>query len=280
MLHVLEHALIDSLKVFIIIFLLYSLFSILEKWIKKGLNNKGKIAPLLGSLFGIAPQCGISIIASDMYIKRHITMGTLISVYIACSDEAIPILLSNPDKMIMIIPILISKIILGFIIGFIVDLIYTKKYKTNDDHSDECINHHCNCCDSKIHQFFIHPLIHSIQIFIYVFIINFLFGTLIHYLGEENIISFLQANKYLSPLLSSLVGLIPNCASSIIITELYIINGISFGACLAGLICNCGLGSIFLFKKVTIIKEAFIIMAILLVTAILTGYVTCFIFGF
>ena len=126
----------------------------------------------------------------------------------------------------------------------------------------------------------LHPLIHSLKIFVYVLIINILFGTIIYIIGEDTLVKFLQTNKYIAPLLTTLIGVIPNCAASVIITEVYLLNGISFGACLSGLVMNAGLGLVFLFKKKEAIKENFIILGVMIATSLILGYATCLIMGF
>lgn len=125
-----------------------------------------------------------------------------------------------------------------------------------------------------------HPLIHSLKIFAYVFVINMIFGMLIYYVGEDNIASFINQNKYWSPLFTCLVGLIPNCASSVIITNMYLLDEISFGATLSGLIVNAGLGIMVLLKNKNAIKDTLIIIGILLFVGLLAGYGFCLIFGF
>lgn len=282
MLHVLEHSLIDSLKVLLVAFILYILLSFFEEKITKVLTKSKKLSPLIGSAIGLLPQCGISVVASDLYLKRHITMGTLLAVYIGCSDEAIPMLLSHPDKIGYLIGLILIKIIAGFILGFTVDLIVTKK----ENNQTEQIEHdHSGCCghnhnSNKWHKHLIHPLIHSLKIFVYVFAITFLFGALIHLIGEDKILSFLQANKYLSPIFSTIIGTIPNCASSVLITELFLIEGISYGALISGLCMNAGLGLVILLKSKKDIKNTLLIIAILFIYSIILGYIFSFIFGF
>ena len=294
MLDILLDALLDSLKVFLVAFVLYIIISFIEGSIARILGKKNRLSPLFGSLLGIIPQCGLGVVASDLYQKRHITMGTLIALFITCSDEALPILISSGKKALMILPLLLIKIIAGFVVGFLVDLIYTKTKHDVLEHKDACNHHleedvHIGCChhkiedtkeESNIHKHLLHPLIHSLKIFVYVLIINILFGTIIYIIGEDTLVKFLQTNKYIAPLLTTLIGVIPNCAASVIITEVYLLNGISFGACLSGLVMNAGLGLVFLFKKKEAIKENFIIIGVMIATSLILGYATCLIMGF
>lgn len=281
-LHVLEHALIDSLKVFVLVFILYFALSFLENYISKRLSSNNKISPLFGALLGLVPQCGISVAASDLYIKRKITVGTLVAVFLACSDEAIFILLAS-EKILTVIPLLLIKLVIGFISGVMIDSIILRKQKLKNDNEEvvSCAHHHeHHHHESKLKHNFKHTLLHSIEILIYVFIVNFAFGILIEILGEARLIIFLQNNKYLAPLFSSVIGVIPNCASSVILSELYILNGLSFGALLSGLLMNAGLGLVYLFKKKENVKMNLNIVIIMFIISLIVGYLTCAINGF
>ena len=276
MLHVLEHALIDSLKVFAFVFILYFALTFFEKLINEKLSSKRKYSPLIGSLLGLIPQCGVSIAASDLYLRRRITIGTLISIFLACNDEAIFILLAS-DKALSVIPLLIIKFIVGFVIGFIIDIVFTQKINNEEDD----INHNsCHHHNKKLDNKFLHTLFHSFEIFIYVLIVNIFFGTLIHYIGEDTLLLFFENNKIFNPLFAVIIGLIPNCSSSIILSELFIMNGISFGALLAGLLVNAGLGLIYLFKDKKNLFNNIKILLILIIVSLVIGYLSCAIIGF
>lgn len=282
LLHVLEHALIDSLKVFILVFILYFALSFVENYISKKLSSNNKVSPFFGSLLGLIPQCGISVAASDLYIKRKITVGTLVAVFLACSDEAIFILLAS-EKFLTVFPLLFIKLVVGFISGMMIDSFILRKQKLKKDNEEvvSCAHHHeHHHHDSKLKHNFKHTLLHSIEILIYVFIVNFIFGLLIELLGEAKLIIFLQNNKYFAPLFSSIIGVIPNCASSVVLSELYIINGLSFGALLSGLLMNAGLGLVYLFKKKENLKMNINIIIIMFIISLIIGYLTCLINGF
>ena len=290
------HSLEESLKVFVVALILYFIISFVEERIARGLGKKNRFSPLIASALGLVPQCGFSVVASDLYVKRHITMGTLIALFLACSDEALPILLSQATKenVLSIILIVVLKFVIGFVTGYVVDLLLTKHKHEVHEHLEHCHKSfeeevHIGCCShpieggdehSKGYKHILHPLVHSLKIFAYVLGITLLFNTLIHYLGEENINEFLQTNKYLAPLISSLIGVIPNCAASVAITNVYLLGGLSFGACISGLCMNAGLGLVFLFKKKTNIKESFIILGIMFGVSLFVGYLICFITGF
>ena len=289
--HVFLHSLLDSLKVLIFVFIFNVLLSLFENYFANKMTNSKKINPLTGSLFGLIPQCGVSVLGADLYVKNHISIGTLIALFIACSDEAIPIILSKSDKAIYVIFLVVLKIIIGFVVGFMVDLIYKKSKEKVEEHHHHCEHEHevkIGCChhdinnneESKIHKYLIHPLIHSLKLFLYIFVINFIFATIIHYVGEDTFNNILQNNKFFTPLYATMIGLIPNCASSVIITNLFINGQLSFGSTLAGLITNAGLGMIVLLKNKNMIKKTIVIIAILVLTALVSGYVINLIFGF
>ena len=288
---VILEALKDGIKAFLVLFIVYIVLSFVELKIANKMEKGNKLSPLYGALVGLVPQCGISVIGADLYSKKHISTGTLLAIFIACSDEAIPIILSEGgSKSLMIIPLMIIKLILGFVVGFIVDRIISDKVV--DKHLQHCDNHdihkHTGCCHhtiegeekDKFEEHVWHPFIHSLKLFGYILIINLLFGTVVYLIGENNLSDFLNNSKYLSVLYSVLIGLIPNCASSLILSKLYISGGISFGATLAGLCVNAGLGMIFIFKDKSNIKRNMCILLALIVISLLAGYITCIISGF
>ena len=282
---------IDSLKVLAFIFVFNVLISFFETFFTNKLIKNKKINPFTGSLFGLIPQCGVSVVSADLYVKEHITLGTIIAIFISCSDEAFPIILSSDKTAFYVIPLLISKIIIGFVVGFLVDLLYKKSIMDVDQHKTCCEHNHevkVGCCnheinnevESKIHKHLIHPIFHSLKLFVYIFVINFIFGALVFYIGEETIESILQNNKFFTPIYATMIGLIPNCASSIIITNLFVNGNLSFGSTLAGLITNAGLGMVVLLKNKNMIKKAIVIIGILVLTGLVSGYIINLIFGF
>lgn len=284
-------AIYDSLKAFIIVFVIYIIFSFIEFKIANKLSKKNNVSPLYGALFGLIPQCGVSVVAGDLYLKKHISVGTLIAIFLACSDEALPILIaSGNSKALMAIPLIVIKFIVGFIAGFLIDLCITKKEV--EQHLDNCDHHdieiHTGCCNHRIddekedgfEKHLWHPFLHSLKLLAYIFVINLIFGLIVFFIGEDNLTLFLETNKYISPVFATLIGLIPNCASSVVLTELFINGGISFGATLAGLCVNAGLGLIFIFKDKKNLKSNLWILFGLVLISLVMGYLTCLILGF
>ncbi len=273
----------DSALVFAFVLIIHVLLSFFEQKFANFLIKKKKVAPLFGSLFGLVPQCGTSVLGADLYIRKSISIGTIVAIFLSCSDEAFIAILTSgkPDKMLMVLPLLAIKFVLGFAVGLLVDFLFEKQeIKDNEEYQEEetCHAHHTH--NSKVHKHFVHPLLHALEIFGYVFAINFTLGLIIGFVGEENFANFLLYNRYLTPLFASFIGLIPNCASSLLLSELFIEGNLSFGALLAGLLVNAGLGMMVLLKNKQSVKNVPWILLICFTVAVAAGYLTCAIIGF
>lgn len=279
MIHVLEHSLLDSLWVFLVTYLVLVIISFFEAKLHSLLAKNKKVAPIAGSAVGLIPQCSVSVVSADLYVKRHITIGTLIAVFISASDESLPILFSNKDTIVDGLILMAIKFVFGFLVGYLADLLFKNKSNCEDVtlKDEHCHESSCHCEKKGFgYNHFVHPLIHSLIIFAYVFVVNFIFHALIHFITEEALNEFISSNKYLSPLFTTLVGLIPNCASSVVITKLYVLGGIPFSALLSGTCVNAGLGLLYLFKNKRSIKDVFVIYTILIVSSLVLGYFVLF----
>ena len=281
-LDVLLDSLKDSLLVFAFVFLFHVILSFIETPVSNFLIKRKKTSPIFGALFGLIPQCGTSVIGSELYIKKYITVGTLIAIFLSCSDEALIVLLEAwNEKTLMIFPLIGLKLVTGIIFGLLIDFIIRKQKIIEVDHVEEeheCHTHHLE--NTPAHAHLIHPLIHSIKVFIYIFIINLALGTIVGFVGEDNFSNFMTANRYLAPLFSSVIGLIPNCASSLLITDLFVEGHLSFGALFAGLLVNSGLGIMVLLKDKNTVKKALLIVGVCFIIAVGLGYLTCLVSGF
>lgn len=242
--------LIDTLKVFPFLLVSFYIIEILEHKINsnKRLESSGKYGPVLGSLLGIIPQCGIASIATNLYVTGIITLGTLISVFLSTSDEMIPILLSEKVSIKLILIILGIKLVVGLVSGLLIDLVYPRKIKS---HYEICEEEHCHCDDHK----FISAFKHTINISLFILVINVLLNMVFNYGLNDYLSSLLLKDSIFSPIITSLIGLIPNCASSIVITKLYLASSISFGSMIAGLLTNSGIALVVLFKTNRNFKE-------------------------
>ena len=269
--HIFLHSLKDSLKLLPFLFVAFLIIELIEhkfsKKSKKIIENSGKYGPILGAFLGLIPQCGFSVVATNLYVTRILSLGTLISIYLATSDEMLPIMLSNNVDISIILKVLLIKLCIGIFFGVLVDLFFRKK-KGNVDYSI-CTDEHCHCEDGIL----ISAFKHTLHIFIFIFLINFVI-TLIMETFESTIISsiFLKESLF-GPFIISLIGLIPNCASSVIITELFLNNAISFGSLISGLLVNSGMALLVLFKYNKNLKENFIILGLLYTISVISGII-------
>ncbi len=276
MLDILVDTVIDSLKLLPFLFIAYLIMEYIEHKIseksKEKIKKSGKYGPAIGSLFGIFPQCGFSVVATNLYAARIITLGTLISVYLSTSDEMLPILISKAAPINIIIEILAIKFIIGMIYGFIIDFVYRiiKKGQAQEEKIvDLCEEEHCNCENGIIKS----ALKHTINVFIYIFILTLIINVIVTILGEDTLKNFMSDSSIFEPVIASLIGLIPNCASSVIITELYLSGIINFGSLIAGLLVGSGAGLLMLFRINKNIKENIKIVALLFFLGAITGII-------
>lgn len=248
--------LIDLLKIIPFLFLAFILMENLEHGVnnKKTILESKKLGPLFGSILGIVPQCGFSVAATNLFSNKVITIGTLLAVYLSTSDEMLPLLISNHASFKLIIIIILIKVIIGIIFGYLLDLFYKKEEKK--ENYDICEHDHCHCEKGIIHS----SLVHTLKISLYILITTFILNTLIYYIGEESIGNILLKGNIFGPFLSSLIGLIPNCCASVILTELYISNVITTGMLIGGLLTGAGIGLLILFKVNKNKKENILIL--------------------
>lgn len=255
MLQVLSEALLDTLKVLPFLLLIYILIELLEHKTSVFTNSKilrGGFAPLLGSAAGLVPLCGFSVMAAKLYDKKYISTGTLLAVFIATSDEAVIVLLSQFKLSLLyaVIPLLAIKFVLGVAVGYATNAVLRKEELASPPAVEEeyvCAHGHAH--KSAVDTYFLNPLWHSLKLALYLFCVTFVFGVIIYFAGEENIAAALGANVYVQPLITAAVGLIPSCASSVILTTAYANGVIAFGSMVAGLIINSGMGFVVLFKN-------------------------------
>ena len=276
MIEIIEETLIDSIKLLPFLFITYLIMEYIEHKtsdkLKNTIKKSGKYGPVIGGLLGTIPQCGFSVAATNLYATRIITLGTLISVYLATSDEMIPILLSEGAPITTILLILGIKLVIAIIAGFIIDFIIRRKNKENDEEERIiylCEKEHCHC----EHGIFKSALKHTLNIFVFIIIITFIINILIHFIGEDNIANFVRINPILGPVLASIIGLIPNCASSVILTQLYVENVIPVATMISGLLAGTGIGLAVLFRMNKGIKENLKITALMYVIGVISGII-------
>ena len=222
MLEVIKEAIIDSIKILPFLLITYLLMEYIEhktsEKSKEMIKKSGKFGPLIGSLLGIFPQCGFSVSATNLYAARVITLGTLIAVYLSTSDEMLPIFISEAVQPIIIFKVLAIKLVIGMIVGTIIDFILRIKNKGKEEKNkivDLCEHEHCHCEEGIVKS----AIKHTINIFIFILIITILINIAIYFIGEDNIANLLSGMPLLGPLVAGIIGLIPNCASSVILTR-------------------------------------------------------------
>lgn len=255
MIHILEHTLShtieDSVKLLPFLFLTYLFMELLEHTtggkVQNKIKNAGKVGPLWGGLLGIMPQCGFSAAASSLYAGRVITVGTLLAVFLSTSDEMLPIFISESVALATIIKILGAKVCIAIISGFLAELVYVNVFKKKEKDMDihvVCEEEHCSCEDGILKS----ALKHTLKIFVYILLITFILTLVIEMIGEDHLAVVFQNIPVVGEMIAALVGLIPNCASSVVITELYLSGIIGAGAMMSGLLVNAGVGLLVLFR--------------------------------
>ncbi len=278
----------DSFAVLPFLFVIFLLVEFFEFYFSDKVNafmkSAKKSGPVIGSLASIIPQCGFSVIASTLYVRRFITRGTLLAIYLATSDEAIPVLLSNPESYHYVIPVIAVKLLVAIPAGYLVDFLFKQQEQEplqHDEYGDEHIEE--GCCHHEImkgrrRDLVIHPVKHTLHTFAFILVITLILN---YFISVDVISSFyssdITAFKIFQPFVTAIVGLIPNCAVSIAITLMLIKGTISFGAAMAGLMSNAGLGLLVLIRMNNI-KDTLKNILILLVISTVCGIVLQFLF--
>ena len=286
MLEIIEETLIDAVKLLPFLFITYLIMEYIEHKMghktKSAIKKSGKWGPIIGSILGVFPQCGFSVSATNLYAGRVITLGTLIAVYLSTSDEMLPIFISEAVSPVIILQILGIKLIIGMIAGVILDLFVNliiknknkKIVQQNEEDSEEdeighmCEEEHCHCNESGILKSAIH---HTLSILVFIVLITFIINTVVYFVGEETIAGWILNKPVIGPVIASLIGLIPNCAASVIITNMYLENVISLGSMISGLLTGAGVGLAVLFKTNSKIKENIGIIILLYAIGVISG---------
>ena len=294
------HAVEDTLPLFPWILLIYILIELLESKADLTKINRfgGKIGPLVGSATGLIPQCGFSVMAAKLFEQKYITVGTLLAIFMATSDEAFIIMLSSGEGAVWLLPMLAVKILVGVGVGYAADFLmkgigrgqvcveipsaYENEPKTVHEifiHSyleDKDVDVKCSCGrshtdDAAWKKYFLYPLWHTFKVVGFIFLVNFVLTAIIHWVGEDVFVDFMHRNRFLQPLITCAIGLIPNCASSVVITETFLSGGITFGSCAAGLCANAGMGFVVLLKNMRQWKRNLILIGVCYGISVVVG---------
>lgn len=304
MLHIAIHALEDSIAMLPFLFVVYIFIEIIENGMGSALVHKlkgSKGAPAIAAVAGCVPQCGFSVIGSTLYNKRFISLGTLIALYLSTSDEAIPILISRPETFPAVLYVIGIKIVVALIAGYLIDFFIKRRadhqpQSPGQEENPSLAHQHQHahqhdadmkisedtkgCCGHSIHnksqgwfkRYVLHPFIHTLRVFVFIYIITFLLGLGFHYLGQQTISRILMSGSIFQPFIVALIGLVPNCAASIAITQLYVAGGISFGAAIAGMCASAGLGLVILYRH-NPIKHSLFVTGLLYGISVVVGLV-------
>lgn len=264
---------VDSLKLIPFLLVAFLIIELLEHKLNNKTKNiitkSKKIGPIIGSLLGVIPQCGFSVMATNLYITRIITLGTLISIYLSTSDEMLIIMISEKVEISLILKILLIKIFFGIVYGLIIDKIINKKKKDKETNYELCDEEHCDCN----HSILLSAIKHTLHITLFIFIITLIINTIFTLLGDNYLSKILLNNSTLSSFITSLIGLIPNCAASVILTELYLNSTISLGALIEGLLTSSGSSLLVLIKNNKNQKENLSIILLLYALGVLSGII-------
>ena len=233
---------------------------------QEAIRRAGRGGPVIGSILGAFPQCGFSTVASNLYAGRIITAGTLIAIFLSTSDEMLPIMISENIELTVILEILGVKVAVGILAGFFFDFILRgKKKELQIEHL--CEQHHCHC-EEGIWKSALH---HTLEIFLYIMVISLALNLLLAWIGEDVLADLVLNRPVVGEMAAALVGMIPNCAASVIITQLYLNGVLSAGAMTAGLLSGSGVGLLVLFRVNDDYRENFRILGLLYVTGVLGG---------
>lgn len=277
LLEALTETLADGIKLLPFLFVTYLVMEYIEH--KTGekteavIKKSGRFGPIPGGLLGMIPQCGFSAAASNLYAGRIITLGTLFAIFLSTSDEMLPILISEQVPVSDIVKILGTKAVIGIVAGLLIDLVIRKKQSGEKEElriEHMCDHEHCHCNEGNILK---SAISHTAQIFVFILIISFAINMMIGFVGEDALASFLSGRPVIGPILCGIVGLIPNCAASVVITQLYLEGVLGAGAMMAGLLVGSGVGLLVLFRANDDLKENLKITALLYAIGVVTGIV-------
>ena len=273
--HAIEHTIGDTITMLPFLFGAYLLLEYIEHRssakLPQLLARSGGWGPVGGALLGVVPQCGFSVAAANLYAGKVITTGTLVAVFISTSDEAIPVLLSNPEGVGKILPLLAVKVVVAIAAGLFIDLLERKSRNAQAHHHDHDFDQVCSHCGCSEHGILRSALTHTLQIYLFIFLFTFAFNIAIELIGEDRLSSFMLVGNILQPAVAALFGFIPNCATSVLLTRLYLTGSLSFGSVVAGLCTGAGVGLVVLLRANHSQKENLRIIGYLYAVAAVVG---------
>lgn len=249
MLHIIEHTLTDTVVLIPFLFFTYLLMEYLEEKVNASfiasLTKAGRVGPLLGGILGIIPQCGFSAVVANFYACGLISVGTLLAIFLSTSDEMLPILLTSDLSNTTVLQILGIKVLIAVTAGFLTDQLWNTKTASVEPHiHDFCEQESCHCEHGVLRS----ALTHTCKVITFIFIVTFFLNLFLHKGGEEILENCLRQQTILGPVIAGIVGLIPNCASSVVLTKLFVSGALTFGSMMSGLLVNAGIGLLVLIR--------------------------------
>lgn len=274
-LHTLSHSFLDTVKMLPFLLIAFLILELIESKSSHKtvhiIEKSGKFGPLLGAVLGLIPQCGFSVVGANFYSKRVITLGTLLAIFLSTSDEAFLVMLSNPKKIPDLLIIIALKFVIGVLFGYLIDLLFNPRTNKSHHHDhDDMAHDHC-CYNHSVKEIVWCAVKRTVSVFSFVLLVTFALTLLIELFGEDKLHSLLLTESVFQPLLTALIGLIPNCAPSIILSQMYLDGAISLGSVVAGLCTSAGVGTLVLFKENKPLKDNLKILAVLFSISAISG---------
>ena len=297
---ILLHAVKDTLPLLPWILGLYVVIQLVETKVDtRKVNNLGtKLGPVVGAATGLIPQCGFSVMAAKFFERKYITIGTLLAIFMATSDEAFILMLGSGEGAVWLLPMLAVKIVVGVGVGYAADGIakllgrgqvrvempvsFDKQPETVHDYfmqqylEEKEVDANCSCgrnhdSDNPWKNYLLYPFLHALRVAAFIFLVNFVLTAVIHSVGEDKFASFMDRNRFVQPFIACAIGLIPNCASSVVLTETFLSGAITFGTCAAGLCANAGMGFVVLLRNTRKWKRNLILIAVCYAVSVVVG---------
>lgn len=297
---ILLHAVKDTLPLLPWILVLYVVIQLVETKVetRKVNNLGGKLGPVVGAATGLIPQCGFSVMAAKFFERRYITVGTLLAIFMATSDEAFILMLGSGEGAVWVLPMLAVKIVVGVGVGYAADGVlkllrggqvrfempasFDKQPETVHDYfiqqylEEKEVDANCSCgrqhdSDNPWKNYLLYPFLHTLRVAAFILLVNFVLTAIIHSVGEDKFSAFMNGNRFLQPFIACAIGLIPNCASSVVLTETFLNGAITFGTCAAGLCANAGMGFVVLLRNVKKWKRNLALILVCYAVSVLVG---------
>lgn len=290
-LHVLEHSAFDTLELVPFLLLTYLAMEAIEHsasaHVQAAVERSGKAGPVVGALLGALPQCGFSAMAATLYAGRVVTVGTLVAVILSTSDEMVPVFLAHQEPMGHMLAIMGAKVAVGLVVGLAVDAVLRARHRAGDGHlhiHELCEREHCHCDEGDAHghehghghgrwAIVRSALVHTVQVTFFIFVVTFVFGLVIEYVGQDALGTLLANHPVRATFVSALVGLIPNCGASVAITELYLDGVLAVGPMIAGLLASGGVGLLVLWRTNADVRQNALVTVFIYAVSVLVGLV-------